>query len=116
MKRTDLHHLCYPRKKWSRGYAHALRNYWYLRVEIPKDTLHAAIHHALAEVPIPRGLAAKEALEHLALLNSFGVLHKNDPIEKRLKLLIALFDCIAPATANAFRKQLKIVTKFNSSP
>ena len=116
MKRTDLHHLCYPRKKWSRGYAHGLRSYWYLRVEIPKDTLHADIHNALAEVPIPRGLYAKEALEHLELLNSFGVLHKNDPIEKRLKLLIALFDYIAPATADAFRKQLEIATKFNSSP
>ena len=63
-------------------------------------------------VPPPSGRNAKEAFEQLVILERFGALHKDDPIEKRLKVLIALFDCAEPETTEAFRKQLRIVGEF----
>lgn len=67
-------------------------------------------------VPAPHDSAAKEAYEQLVLLNGFGVLHDNDSIEERLKLLIAIFDCIAQPTADGFRKQLEIVQRHKKEP
>lgn len=113
MRQTcDKHHLCWPRKKWNTGYARAIRNHWYFIVEIPKKTLHPAIHNQMTHIPVPRGLAAKSAYEQVVMLEQYQAIHKDDPIEKRLTLLIALFDCIEQPTADAFRKQLEIITNF----
>mgnify|MGYP003318534447 CR=1 FL=1 len=83
---------------------------------IPKNTLHHEIHKYVREVPLPTATAANEALKQLAMLDSVGVLHDEDPIEKRLRLLAALFDCIAQPTANALYKQLDIVYRFYDKP
>lgn len=111
-KGLDKHHLCFPRKDWNKGYAHAIRGHWYFVVEIPKDTLHPEIHHTVPSVPVPRGSSAKDAYEQVVMLESYGVLHKTDPIEKRLRLLVALFDCADQPTADAFKEQLKVITNF----
>lgn len=109
LKKVDRHHLLWLRTEWNKGYCHALRSHWYLIVDIPRETLHAAIHHNVSMIPTPRGCSAKSAFEQLVYLESFGALHKNDPIEKRLKLLIAMFDCSDPETAEALKRQLDVV-------
>lgn len=90
-----------------------LRRHHYCIVCIPKDTVHKHIHNSIPFIPPPREITAGSALEQLALLERFGGISQSDPIEKRLLVLAALFDCVDQATADAFRKQLEIVREFN---
>lgn len=108
----DRHHLCFIRRRWSSGSVYALRQFHYCIMPLPRATLHRAIHENMAHIPVPSELAAKGALEQLRYLEKYGAISDNDPIEKRLNLLAALFDCIAQPTADGFRQQLDIVRKF----
>lgn len=112
----DRHHLCYQKRKWHSGYLLALRDYWYCKVLIPRDTLHKMIHCNVMDVPAPSGSSAKSALEQLRYLEKYGSITEFDSIERRLKLLAALFDCCEQPTADAFRKQLEIVREFRKAP
>ena len=109
----NTHHLCWPRKRWDRGYARLLRYHWYFIVEIPADTLHREIHARIEGIPVPDGRAAKSAYEQVVLLDERGALHQGDTVENRLNLLAALFDCIEQPTADAFREQMFLVHRFN---
>ena len=52
----------------------------------------------------------------LEMLQTYGAIGPNDTLEKRLEILIALFDPIAKPTADALREQLKIVHEFHNKP
>lgn len=104
----DTHHLLWYKKDYSKGWAKRLRDHWYCRVEIPRDTLHREIHSQTTHVPVPRVLSIKDALFQLGNLERYGGITHNDPIEKRLRVLMALFDCCEPATYDALKKQLDI--------
>lgn len=67
-------------------------------------------------VPIPRDINALRALEQLRLLERYGAISDEDNIERRLEILAALFDCVEQPTADAFRKQAKIVHDFYTKP
>lgn len=108
----NTHHLCYPRKKWSSGYARLIRYHWYFSVSIPSHTLHQQIHQQIKEIPTPSGSAAKAAYEQIQLLEKRGALNRKDSVENRLNLLAALFDCVAQPTADALRQQMSIAHKF----
>ena len=112
----DNHHLCWPKHDWQKGYAKAIRTHWYFIMKIPRRTLHAKIHHEMMWIPPPKGQQAKAAYEQIIALESYGALRKDDPIEKRLQLLVALFDCAEQPTCDAFKRQLEIVRKFYSGP
>ena len=112
MKKTDRHHLLWYKREYSKGWAKRIRDHWYLHVEIPRDTLHRQIHYEVAHIPVPRVIAIKGALEQLNLLEKFGGINKDDSIEKRLMVLMALFDCCEPATYNALKKQYDVVCEF----
>ena len=116
MSGFDCHHLCWLRKSWDYGYSRKLRIHPYCRVFLPKDTLHQYIHRHMQYVPVPSAEATKCALEQLALLTKYGAIHEDDPIEKRLTVLTALFECIEQPTANGFREQLRIVREFKKAP
>lgn len=112
----DRHHLCFIKGRWKSGSIYALRQYHYCIILLPKTTLHKYIHKNMTAVPVPSELAAKNALEQLRYLERFGAISDDDPIEKRLMLLAALFDCIAQPTADGFRQQLGIVHEFYHKP
>lgn len=112
----DRHHLCYQRNKWQRGNLRKLRDYWYCRVSIPRDTLHKKIHLELSDIPIPKDLSAKNALEQLETLETFSAISEYDSIERRLELLASLFDCSDQPTADGFREQLRIIREYKSPP
>ena len=112
----DKHHLCYQRNKWARGSLRLLRDYWYCRVSIPRDTLHKKLHIEMPDIPVPSDSSAKSALKQLEMLEQYSVISEFDSIERRLDLLASLFDCSDQATADAFRKQLEIVREFNKTP
>lgn len=113
---VNTHHLCWPRKCWNTGYAHAIRQHWYFSVEIPANTLHKYIHEQMECIPVPDGMTARGAYEQVVLLEKQGALHPEASVETRLSLLIALFDCAAQPTADGFKKQLRIVRRFKKSP
>lgn len=109
----DVHHLCYYKKDWRKSFgASKLREFWYCRMPIPKDTLHRRIHTLVPYVPVPKSVNALAALEQLRSLERYDAIHDTDPIERRLMLLIALFDCVEQPTADAFRAQLEIAREF----
>lgn len=114
--KCDIHHLLWTRKSWKSGYIRELRMHWYCRILIPRDTLHKEIHHYIGSIPVPRNISAKSALEQLRYLEKYGGISPDDPIEKRLKVLIALFECIEDCTAEALKIQLRIVNKFYNKP
>lgn len=109
---NNSHHLLWQRRKWSYGHVKALRSHPYCCVEIPANTLHREIHEAIRGIPVPSQDGAERTLQHLRYLEKFGGISEQDPIEKRLRVLIALFDCSEQRTADALRKQLKVVTDF----
>ena len=89
--RKDVHHLLWTRKSWKGG----------------------AVGQYIGSIPVPRYYSAKCALEQLGYLEKYGGISNEDPIEKRLKVLIALFECIEDCTADALKIQLAIVERFN---
>ena len=115
-RRCDTHHIFYMEKYWGHGVYGVLRKHHYCMVPIPRDTLHRYIHQNLGNIPVPDEFAVEEALKQLYLLEEAGVLHDTDPIEKRLRLLAALFDGMAQTTTIALLKQLDIVYKFRKEP
>lgn len=113
----DRHHILWPQHDWNRGYAKVLRNHWYMSIPIPMNTLHRKIHHEIVRIPVPKGINAKCALFQLEMLDKHGALHPYDNIERRLMVIMALFECCEPETFNALKKQRDIVRKFyHSSP
>lgn len=111
----DRHHLCYQRKKWTRGSLRLLRDYWYCKVSIPRDTLHKKLHLEVSDVPVPSESSAKSALKQLEMLEEYNAISEYDSIERRLDILASLFDCSDQETANAFRKQLEVVREFRKA-
>ncbi len=112
----DLHHLLWPRRDWKGGAIWELRKHWYCSVLVPRDTVHREIHHYVKKIPTPKYCNAKSALAQLNYLEKYGALHKDDPIEKRLKVLIALFECADEETADALKAQLEIVNRICKKP
>lgn len=112
VKVTDRHHIVWYKRDYSKGWAKRLRDHWYCSVEIPRDTLHRQIHYEISHIPVPKAVSIKGALEQLNLLEKFGGIHKDDSIEMRLKVLMALFDYCEPKTHEALTKQYELVCEF----
>ena len=112
----DQHHLCFIRRRWSTGAIRELRQFHYCIMPLPKATLHKYIRQNMTHIPVPSEIAARNTLDQLLYLERFGAISDDDPIEKRLMLLAALFDCIAQPTADGFRRQLQIVHEFYTKP
>lgn len=108
----DKHHIFFCRHDYAKGWAKTLRTHWYCTVEIPKDTLHKRLHREVDRVPVPSACNVQSALYQLDLLEKFGAIHRYDNIERRLMVLMALFNCCEPKTHTALKKQYDIVRKF----
>lgn len=110
----DRHHILYQRRHYT-GVLSDLRNYEYCVVSIPKNTLHRQIHEYLGDIPAPRPASAREALWQLRVLYRYGGISDTDDIEKRLLVLISLFECVEQPTADALKEQLSIVRNHRPS-
>ena len=110
----DKHHIFWIAKEWDHGELRKLRFYPYCIIPMHRDTIHRFIHARMARIPPPSEKTAQFVLEQLRTLEEFGAITDGDTIEKRLKVLIALFDCWEQPTADALRKQLNIVCEFNN--
>ena len=112
MEKVDRHHILWYHREYSKGWAKRLRDHWYLKVEIPKDTLHRQIHYEVTHIPVPRAISIKDALNQLEILDKFGSISGKDSLEKRLIVLLDIFECIEPSTYNALKKQYDVVYRF----
>lgn len=112
-KLYDTHHIFFPRKSYTEDPWDILRNFYYCKITIPKYTIHDEIHETIPSIPPPDNFSAIRVLDGLLLLRKQGGIADDDPAEKRLKVLIALFDCSNQPTADALRQQLEIVQKYN---
>ena len=112
----DRHHLCYTKHGWRKGSAKRLRLHPYCVVEVPKYTLHAMIHSRVDDIPAPSDIAAEAAIEQLEMLQRYKAISNEDGIEKRLWILYALFECVSPATADAFARQIQVVREYYDKP
>lgn len=112
----DTHHLCYQQKQWQRGNLRKLKDYWYCKVKINRDTLHKYIHNNLGNITPPQDSSAKAALEQLEYLAKYSAISEFDSIERRLDILAALFDCSDQQTANDFREQLRLICELKRTP
>lgn len=79
---------------------------------IPRSTLHRQIHERIKNVPVPKTINAINALAQLRKLEEQGAISEQDSLLKRLKVLIALFDCIEQPTADALKAQLEVAREF----
>lgn len=105
----DTHHIFYTKISWTSVAANKLRTHWYCVIEIPKGTIHHKIHEKVRYIPVPKDESILLALNQLTLLEDYGAIRPDDPIEKRLQLLAGLFDCMDQPTADALRKQIEAV-------
>lgn len=102
----------WDRSSWNKGYCKAIRSYWYFVVAIPRNTLHAKIHHEIFRIPPPSGASAKDAYNTIVLLDKYGILSKDDPIDKRVAILISLFNYAEPETVIALKREESIIHEF----
>lgn len=113
---NDTHHLFWTSKKWGFGDLASLRRYWYCKISIPRKTLHWHIHENIAIIPTPSDDNAKQVLTVLRQLTIAGAIRDSDKIERRLEVLIALFDENEPKTTDALKRQLEVVREFYDKP
>ena len=106
----NVHHILWQARFWNTGWAEKVRRLEYLRVQLPKDSLHSTIHNKIADVPKPNGQQCKKA--YWAILDGLhdGTLSLDDPLVKRLDFLMSIwtFDK-CPRTYLALRWQEDIV-------
>ena len=112
--RIDCHHIFWERRQYKGHWLKALREHPYCRAYIPKDTLHKTIHCRIKFVPLPEPSSARDAISELEQLAQYKVIHNDDPLERKLLVLKALFDCVEEQTAFALKQQLQIVREFYS--
>lgn len=113
---NDRHHILWQRNKWSQGYVYKLRDHPYCKIAIPRDTLHRHIHLEMIGIPVPSQDAAKFALDRISCLEERGLISFDDSFEKRLKVLIALFEGYEPRTVEALEEQLELVQDYYKEP
>lgn len=110
-RKYNLHHLFYIRRNWNTKKPKQLRAYYYCIISIPIP-LHDRIHASVETVPVPKSKSIDYALEQLDYLSWFGAIKPSDNIEKRLSVLIALFECLEPEVTEALKMQLRVVREF----
>ncbi|MDO4802564.1 MAG: hypothetical protein Q4A15_10405 [Prevotellaceae bacterium] len=110
--RCDWHHFLWIKSKWNTGYAKRLREHPYCGAYIPQMTLHREIHQELSNVPLPDGKYCKQALEAINSWLEAGFISLDDPVEKKIEMLIKCFKVNCPNTAKVLEKQRQIVSEF----
>lgn len=110
--KRDKHHILYPRRTYDAGFAKRLREFPWLRVEIPMCK-HKVIHQEIERIPMPPAKRMKEALFTLERLASEGRLDRDATLEQRIDVLICIWgrypECTP--TCNALREQKRIIRK-----
>lgn len=108
-KSDNRHHVLWPRRSWTGRYQKRLRNHWYLVVELP-TRLHDDLHASMSGIAVPNDRQARLVLEQIQYLERLGVLHKSDPVEMRINILVQLFDRLNKDTQKSLQRELELLT------
>ena len=108
----DKHHIFYIRKEWNRGDLDKLRLHRYCIVKVRRNSLHRYLHTHLAYIPAPSEDKAKAIINLLKFLEDNKAIGPKDTLEKRLAVLISIFEFVEQPTADALKEQLKIIREF----
>ena len=108
----DCHHLLFQRKHWNNGWAKLLREHWYFKIMIPRDTLHASIHSKIHDIPTPNGSLLKETYNELLRREKLGFISEKDSYPERINFLIELWEEKCPATVAILFWQKEVISKF----
>lgn len=113
----DTHHLLWRRHDWEveSGASRALREFWYCRILIPRDSLHRIIHEEVFRIPVPNEYLCEDCLEQLKRLEAVNAIHDSDSIIKRLEILICCLDTGDSPTAEALKQQLEVARNYSPS-
>lgn len=109
-KAFDAHHLLWEKRMYSHGYARALREHPWLRIYIPRDTLHRWIHHNMRCIPVPDGKDARKCFELLMRMERAGELDYKADILERLDFLIE--HLTSEATVEGLKQQRNLITLY----
>lgn len=113
---NDIHHLFFWRSHWRGAVIGELRQHPYCKVLIPRETLHKMIHEAVPCVPVPSPENVRDVIFQLRNLEKYGAIGPDDSLEKRLKVLISLFEYAEDPTAEALKAQLEVAERFYKPP
>lgn len=110
---NNRHHIFFEKKKWlSSGFwAAELRQCQWCIVEIDFG-LHDHVTLNSPPVPIPSDETIEQVLYLLGRLVKHGSLDKRTSLERRLEILVYLFEGAAPDTAEALQAQLDAVREY----
>ena len=109
---TDVHHILWQARHWKSGWSKALRTHYYLRVRIPRDTLHRRIHEFVGDIPCPSGRCCKIAFLAIEEALDNGEISFDDRIEDRISFLIGVWKEECPDTVRALSRQRDIISNF----
>jgi hypothetical protein len=110
----DKHHIFYIRKEWNKGDLDKLRLHPYCIVKVRRSTLHRQLHTHLAYIPAPKECYAQKIIDHLKFLEDNKAIGPKDTLEKRLAVLISIFEFVEQPTADALKEQLRFVHEFKN--
>lgn len=111
-QRIDNHHIFYTMAEWREGASKELRNHPYCIVPTLRE-LHKIVHAKVEDgVPIPSDCHIRSTVEALDYLLLFGIISKQDDIERRLVNLILLFEEVEKPTTEALKAQLLAVRRY----
>ena len=112
----DYHHLLWYRKTWCKEQAKKLREYPYLKIIIPRKSLHQFIHCAIPSgIILPSERSCKTAYKALEIAARKGKIDpKNDSPSRRLQFLINIWkdDPTAAATIEGIAYQQQIFNRY----
>ena len=115
--KRDLHHILFQRLHWTEPWAKRLREHRYMRIRVPRDTLHDYIHDKLHDVPVPNEDICEATYLELERLKELGVIDiYHDSFEERLDFLIGFwkqYDNMS-FTLEAVRFQARLLKKYRN--
>lgn len=111
IKNEDYHHILFQKRHWNTGYLKALRTHPYCGGYIPQQTIHRAIHSQVHDIPSPNGKDCKQAIEALNSWLVCGFISLDDPITRKIDVIIGCFKAKYPATVAMLEYQKEVIIK-----
>lgn len=111
---TDAHHLLFFRRLWIQGhYQRLLREHWYCKVDIPRNTLHKAIHTMFPSgIPVPDSITARRVYETLLYYEDKKIIRKSDSPAIRSGILAYIFRNEDLEVYNALKEQYDLINGY----
>lgn len=108
----DYHHILYQRKHWQQGWAKILREHPYCGAQIPRNTLHRAIHAKISTIPLPVEGDCKKIFNELCIAEKNQLLSNEDSIGARIDFILERLSPESARCREALQMQKDIVAHY----